>query len=88
MALGNRALKNDMPIGDDFMSDQVFKQAAKRRAMDAGKDLMSSMLPIPGVRAQQTRQRIKRATVTRRVSASKRRRKGKTGDVFDDGFYA
>ena len=32
------------------------------------------------------RQRIQRATATRRVRASKSRRKGQTGEMFDDGL--
>ena len=88
VALGKGALKTGLRIADDVMSGQNIKTAAKRRATDAGKDLIRGLLTTPGVRPQK---RIKRATAPRRVSAVKRRRKVQTireRDVFDDGFRA
>ena len=49
----------------DIISVPNIKQAAKRRAIDAGKDLMRSVLTTSSVRLQ-----------TRQVGAAKRRRKG------------
>ena len=59
VALGKGALKTGMRIADDVMSGQNIKTAAKRRATDAGKDLIRGLLTTPGVRPQK---RIKRAT--------------------------
>ena len=84
MALDKRALKTGMHIADVVISGQNIKAVAKRCVTDAGKDLMRGVL-TPGVRPQK---RIIRWVVKRRVSAAKRRRRGQTGDVFDDGFRA
>ena len=46
VALGKRALKIGMHIADDVMSGQNMKVAAKRRAMDPGKDLIRGLLTL------------------------------------------
>ena len=85
MALGKRALKIGMHIADDVMSGQNIKVAAKRPATDTGKDLMLVILNL----CVRLRKRIKRVVATRWVSTAKRRRRrGPTGDVFEDGFRA
>ena len=83
MALGNRALRIGMHIVAGVMPGQNFKQVAKRRDMDAGKDLMSNLSSTPGVRPQQQRRRQHRkcATVTQKVIAQKIFRKGQSGEV-------
>ena len=63
VALGKRALKICMHIADVVMSGQNMKVAAKRRAMDPGKDLIRGIL-TPCVRL---RKRIKRVVASREV---------------------
>ena len=65
MALGKRSLRTGIFFADDIVSVPNIKQAAKRRAVDAGKDLVRGVLTTSSVRLQ-----------TRQVGAAKRRRKG------------
>ena len=44
--LGKGALKTGLRIADDVMSGQNIKTAAKRRATDAGKDLIRGLLTV------------------------------------------
>ena len=79
VALGKRALTTGACwIASDVMAVQNVKKTAKRRATDAGRDLMESLLntpPPPGKRVK----RIKRAAPRRRVISNKRRPRS---DVF------
>ena len=78
VALGKRALTTGVQIASDVVAGQNVKKAAKRRATDAGRDLMESLLntpPPPGKRVK----RIKRAAPRRRVISNKRRSRS---DVF------
>ena len=91
--VGKWALKIGMHIADDFTSGQNIKLVAKKRAMDAHKDMKSSRFKAnPGVRQQQQqqqqkrRQRIKRVTMSRCVDAMKIRLSDQACDVFDDGL--
>ena len=86
IALGKRALRTGMQITDDVVSGQNVKQAAKRRATDAGKDLVRSLLASTGPPPRKRQRPIKRATTIRPTSLAKRRRKGQTArprDLFD-----
>ena len=77
--VGKWELKIGMHIADDLTSGQNIKLVAKKRAMDAHKDMKSSRFKAnPGVRQQQQQQqqkrrrkRIKRVSVSRWVDALK-----------------
>ena len=78
VALGKRALATGAQIAGDVVAGKNVKNAAKRRATAAGRNLMQSLLntpPPPGKRVK----RIKRTAPRRRVTPTKRRQRT---DVF------
>ena len=78
VALGKRALTTGAQIAGDVVAGKNVKKAAKRRATDAGRKLMHSLLntpPPPGKRVRC----IKPAAPRRRVTPIKRRQRT---DVF------
>ena len=84
--MGNRALRTGLHVADDVLSGQNVKETAKRRAKEAGSDILDKLLgngnTPPGIRASQP-PRIKRKSKGVTASSSKKRRRKKTrGDIF------
>ena len=82
-ALGKQGLKTGLQIAGDVMSGQKPRQAAKRRAKQAGNQLIDEAFGPPGKRATRGRQSrgrgIKRPASTRSGSSSQSKRQR---DIF------
>ena len=72
VALGKRALRTGMQIAEDVVAGQNIKQVAKRRATDAGTDLVRNILAATGPPQTQPKRRrpIKRAATVRSTSVA------------------
>ena len=80
MALGKRALKTGVRVAQDVVGGGNLKQAVKRRAREAGADLLDGLLNAPPPKKR--RRRIKPPGKPATASKKRRRRKRPSDDVF------
>lgn len=87
VALGKRALKTGVRVARDVVAGGNLKAAVKRRAKEAGVDLLDGLLNAPAPKKKKVQQRRRAAIKTPRRTAttvSRRKKRRRPVDIFDE----